>query len=240
MRKKTALITGASGEIGSAIAIKMAEAGYDLFLTCRSREEKLKADAAKITDIYRVACRIFAGDLSDPAVCRELFEGIEDLDVLVNNAGISRIGLLSELQAKQWEEIVGINLSAPLYLSQLAIPLFLRKKEGSIINISSVWGEVGASMESAYSATKGGLNALTKALAKELAPSNIRVNAISCGLIDTAMNAHLSKEEMQDLIAQIPANRAGTPEDVASLVLQLAQSTTYLTGQVIRLDGGWI
>ena len=240
MRKKTALITGASGEIGSAIAIRMAEAGYDLFLTCRNREEKLKADAARILDTYRVACTVFAGDLSDPAVCRKLFDGIEDLDILVNNAGISRIGLLSELRAEQWEEIVGINLSAPLYLSQLAIPLFLRKKVGSIINISSVWGEVGASMESAYSATKGGLNALTKALAKELAPSSIRVNAISCGLIDTAMNAHLTKEEMQDLIAQIPANRAGTPEDVASLVLQLAQSTTYLTGQVIRLDGAWI
>ena len=240
MHRKTALITGASGAIGYAIATRLAEDGYDLFLTCKSREEQLKADAATIQDTYRVACKTFAGDLSDPDVCKALFDGVDDLDVLVNNAGISHVGLLSDLKREQWEEIIGINLSAPLYLSQLAIPKFLRKKDGCIINISSVWGEVGASTECAYSATKGGLNALTKALAKELAPSNIRVNAISCGLIDTPMNAHLSAEEMQDLVDEIPANRAGTPEDVADLVLQLIKSTSYLTGQVIRLDGAWI
>lgn len=240
MHRKTALITGASGAIGQAIATKLAEDGYELFLTCKSRKEQLNAFAATIRDSYKVACTTFAGDLSDPGVCRSLFDAIDDLDVLVNNAGISHVGLLSEMTSEQWEEIVGINLSAPLYLSQLAIPKFLRKKDGCIINISSVWGEVGASTECAYSATKGGLNALTKALAKELAPSNIRVNAISCGLIDTPMNAQLSAQEMQDLIDQIPANRAGTPEDVAELVLQLVQSTSYLTGQVIRLDGAWI
>ena len=165
---------------------------------------------------------------------------MDALDVLINNAAISYVGLLSELSPAQWEKIVGVNLSAPLYCSQLAIPMFLSKKEGCIINISSVWGEVGASMEVAYSATKGGLNAFTRALAKELAPSGIRVNAISCGLIDTKMNAHLSPEEMQDVIDDIPANRAGEPADVAKLALQLAESGTYLTGQVIRLDGAWI
>ena len=240
MRRKTALITGATGGIGREMAIQFAMSGYDLFLCCHKEEEQLKKDAKFLTETYHVDCGIFAGDLSDPDMCKSLFEQVDALDVLINNAAISYVGLLSELSPAQWEKIVGVNLSAPLYCSQLAIPMFLSKKEGCIINISSVWGEVGASMEVAYSATKGGLNAFTRALAKELAPSGIRVNAISCGLIDTKMNAHLSPEEMQDVIDDIPANRAGEPADVAKLALQLAESGTYLTGQVIRLDGAWI
>ncbi len=240
MLRKSALVTGASRGIGRAIAQSFARAGYDLLLTCVRATEELDRFAEQLQADEKVGVKTFTGDLSDPAVCEQLFLQVEDLDVLINNAGISRTGLLTDLSPAEWEEIVGVNLSAPLYCSRLAIPVFLRKKSGCIINISSVWGEVGASMEVAYSATKGGLNAFTRALAKELAPSNIRVNAVSCGLIDTRMNAHLSTEEMQELIGEIPANRIGKPEDVADLVLQLAQSNTYLTGQVIRLDGGWI
>lgn len=240
MHKKTALITGASRGIGKAIAQKLALAGYDLILTCVRSEEELRTFAAKLTQTHQVRVSTFTGDLSERTACERLFADLADLDVLINNAGISVTGLLTDLSAKEWEKIVGVNLSAPLYCSQLAIPLFLKKKEGCIINISSVWGEVGASMEVAYSATKGGLNAFTKALAKELAPSNIRVNAVSCGLIDTQMNAHLSETEMEELISEIPADRIGKPEDVADLVLQLCESNSYLTGQVIRLDGGWI
>ncbi|MCR5222717.1 MAG: SDR family oxidoreductase [Lachnospiraceae bacterium] len=240
MQKKKALITGASGGIGKAIATEFAKAGYDLYLTCRKAEQVLLSLAKELRENYGVDCVTFSGDLSDPEVCEQLFVKIKDLDVLVNNAGIASIGLLTDLTPERWKEIEGINLSAPLYLSRLAIPLFLRKKNGCIINISSVWGDVGASMEVAYSATKGGLNAMTRALAKELGPSNIRVNAISCGLIDTPMNAHLSSEEWDKLIEEIPADRAGKPEEVAALALQLAESSSYLTGQVIRLDGGWI
>ncbi|MCR4684968.1 MAG: SDR family oxidoreductase [Lachnospiraceae bacterium] len=240
MLRKSALVTGASRGIGRAIAQSFARAGYDLLLTCVRSADELNRFAEQLQADEKVGVKTFTGDLSDPAVCEQLFSQVEDLDVLINNAGISRTGLLTDLSPAEWEEIVGVNLSAPLYCSRLAIPVFLRKKSGCIINISSVWGEVGASMEVAYSATKGGLNAFTRALAKELAPSNIRVNAVSCGLIDTRMNAHLSTEEMQELIGEIPANRIGKPEDVADLVLQLAQSNTYLTGQVIRLDGGWI
>ena len=116
----------------------------------------------------------------------------------------------------------------------------LKKHSGKIVQISSVWGTHGASMEAAYSASKGGLHSLTKALAKELAPSNIQVNAIACGLIDTHMNACYSKEELNDLISQIPANRMGKPSDVAHLTLSLASATNYLTGQIITLDGGWM
>lgn len=240
MQKKKALITGASGGIGKAIAETFAKEGYDLYLTCRRAEDVLLSLAGKLRENYGVDCVTFSGDLSDPEVCEQLFVKLKDLDVLVNNAGIASIGLLTDLTPERWKEIEGINLSAPLYLSRLAIPLFLRKKNGCIINISSVWGDVGASMEVAYSATKGGLNAMTRALAKELGPSNIRVNAISCGLIDTPMNAHLSSEEWDKLIEEIPADRAGKPEEVAALALQLAESSSYLTGQVIRLDGGWI
>lgn len=240
MQKKKALITGASGGIGKAIAETFAKEGYDLYLTCRKAEQVLLSLAKELRENYGVDCVTFSGDLSDPEVCEQLFVKIKDLDVLVNNAGIASIGLLTDLTPERWKEIEGINLSAPLYLSRLAIPLFLRKKNGCIINISSVWGDVGASMEVAYSATKGGLNAMTRALAKELGPSNIRVNAISCGLIDTPMNAHLSPEEWDKLIEEIPADRAGKPEEVAALAIQLAESSSYLTGQVIRLDGGWI
>ena len=240
MQKKKALITGASGGIGKAIAETFAKEGYDLYLTCRKAEQVLLSLAKELRENYGADCVTFSGDLSDPEVCEQLFVKIKDLDVLVNNAGIASIGLLTDLTPERWKEIEGINLSAPLYLSRLAIPLFLRKKSGCIINISSVWGDVGASMEVAYSATKGGLNAMTRALAKELGPSNIRVNAISCGLIDTPMNAHLSSEEWDKLIEEIPADRAGKPEEVAALALQLAESSSYLTGQVIRLDGGWI
>lgn len=240
MQKKKALITGASGGIGKAIAETFAKEGYDLYLTCRKAEQVLLSLAKELRENYGADCVTFSGDLSDPEVCEQLFVKIKDLDVLINNAGIASIGLLTDLTPERWKEIEGINLSAPLYLSRLAIPLFLRKKNGCIINISSVWGDVGASMEVAYSATKGGLNAMTRALAKELGPSNIRVNAISCGLIDTPMNAHLSSEEWDKLIEEIPADRAGKPEEVAALALQLAESSSYLTGQVIRLDGGWI
>ncbi len=240
MQKKKALITGASGGIGKAIAETFAKEGYDLYLTCRKAEQVLLSLAKELRENYGADCVTFSGDLSDSEVCEQLFAKIKDLDVLVNNAGIASIGLLTDLTPERWKEIEGINLSAPLYLSRLAIPLFLRKKNGCIINISSVWGDVGASMEVAYSATKGGLNAMTRALAKELGPSNIRVNAISCGLIDTPMNAHLSSEEWDKLIEEIPADRAGKPEEVAALALQLAESSSYLTGQVIRLDGGWI
>ena len=168
-----------------------------------------------------------------------LFSEINHLDVLVNNAGISYGGLLSDMSAEDWHKVMAVNLDSCFYTSKHAIPLMLKKHSGRIINISSVWGNVGASMEVAYSASKGGINAFTKALAKELAPSNIQVNAIACGVIDTSMNACFTAEDMVALTEEIPADRIGKPEEVAHLSLQLAQAPTYLTGQIITLDGGW-
>ena len=237
---KTALITGASRGIGRAIAYRFAEAGYNLILTCEKSEKLLYDLSEELSKTYGINCRVFVGDISAPAKCNELFRGIDSLDVLINNAGISYVGLLSEMSDVEWSRVMGVNMYAPFFLSRLAIPLFLKKHEGRIINITSVWGEVGASMEVAYSTSKGGLIAFTKALAKELAPSNIAVNALSLGMMDTEMNAHLSEEEKQEIIDDIPADRIGDPKDVAELALKIAESPSYLTGQIIRFDGAWI
>ncbi len=162
------------------------------------------------------------------------------MDVLVNNAGISYIGLLQDMTSDDWDRIVRTNLTSVFNCCRLAIPYMVEKKCGKIINISSVWGVAGASCEVAYSATKGGINAFTKALAKELAPSGIQVNAIACGAIDTEMNHFLNQEELIDLIDEIPAGRLGKAEEVADLAYHLGYKGSYLTGQVIGLDGGWI
>lgn len=237
---KTALISGASRGIGKAIAYRFAEAGYDLILTCEKSEEILNNLSRELSTTYNINCRTFAGDLSVPANCEELFKNVESLDVLINNAGVSYVGLLSDMSYEDWTRIMGVNLNSVFYLTKLALTLFLKKHSGSIINISSVWGEVGASMEVAYSASKGGINAFTRALAKELAPSNIAVNAIAPGMMDTDMNAHLSEDEVQDIINEIPADKIGDPKEAAELVLKIAESPSYLTGQIIRFDGAWI
>ena len=168
-----------------------------------------------------------------------LFSLIEHLDVLINNAGISYVGLLSEMSPSDWRKILSTNLDAVFYTSRLAIPLMLQKHSGKIINISSVWGNVGASMEVAYSASKGAVNSFTKALAKELAPSHIQVNAIACGIIDTDMNRCFSPEEMEALRQEIPCDRIGTPFEAAQTVRSILNAPAYLTGQIITLDGGW-
>lgn len=237
--KKTALITGASRGIGKATAAAYAAAGYDLYLTCLHSKETLNNFAEELKQTYGVAVSVFIGDMSDYAFVEEIFAHINTLDVLINNAGISYIGLLSEMEIETWHRIIDTNLSSAFYTSRLAVPLMLSRKSGRIINISSVWGNVGASMEAAYSASKGGLNSLTKALAKELAPSNIQVNAIACGVIETDMNNRLQEEEIKNLRETIPADRFGNVEEVALLALQLADAPSYLTGQIITLDGGW-
>ncbi len=186
----------------------------------------------------------FSGTWGNPADCQALFKKIRKqfggVDVLVNNAGISYIGLLQDMTSDDWDRIVRTNLTSVFNCCRLAIPYMVEKKCGKIINISSVWGVAGASCEVAYSATKGGINAFTKALAKELAPSGIQVNAIACGAIDTEMNHFLNQEELIDLIDEIPAGRLGKAEEVADLAYHLGYKDSYLTGQVIGLDGGWI
>lgn len=238
--KKNILITGASRGIGRAIAYAFAKEGYTLYLTCIHSKDILENLKIELENTYAISCHIFIGDMGDFSFVSSLFRSIPHLDVLVNNAGISHIGLLSDLTVEEWQKIMSVNLDSCFYTCKLAVPGMVYLKQGKIINISSIWGNVGASMEVAYSTSKGAINAFTKALAKELAPSNVQVNAISCGIIDTQMNACFSPEEKALLIEEIPANRFGTPSEVAHMVLQLANSPTYLTGQIITFDGGYL
>lgn len=237
---KTALITGASRGIGKAIAKRLAAEGFELYLICQSSSAKLEKLKSELEQDYSIRCHNFILDIGDYEAAASVFEQIPRLDVLVNNAGISYIGLLSEMSVPDWQRVMNTNLNAVFYCSKLAIPGMLSVKKGRIINISSVWGLTGASMEAAYSASKGGVNSFTKALAKELAPSNIQVNAIACGVIDTEMNSCFEAGELDSLRSEIPADRFGRVEEVAGLVYQLTQAPAYLTGQVITLDGGWI
>lgn len=237
--RKTALITGASRGIGRAAAECFATAGYDLILTCSQSVNTLQAVAASLEEANPVRCLALQADMGNENDVQRLFASVSDLDVLVNNAGISHMGLLSDMTAEEWHRVMAVNLDSCFYTCRAAIPLMLKRHRGKIINVSSVWGTRGASMEVAYSASKGGMNAFTKALAKELAPSNIQVNAIACGVIDTAMNGVLSPEELEALREEIPADRLGRPEEVAELILGLATAPAYLTGQIITIDGGW-
>lgn len=236
---KTALVTGASRGIGFAIATILARNGYELHLTCKNSIDKLQEIATILSVTYKVPCHAYKTDMGSFAEVGTLFSNIDSLDVLINNAGVSHIGLLQDTTADEWQNVIDTNLSSVFYTCKMAVPKMIAKQNGTIINISSIWGNCGASMEVAYSASKGGVNAFTKALAKELAPSNITVNAISCGVIDTDMNKCFSEAEMNTLIDEIPANRLGTPEEVAELTYQLINSPKYLTGQIIGIDGGF-
>ena len=217
----TVLITGASRGIGAAIAEVFARHGYQLILNCCHSETALKALSDELSDKYHVTVLPVIGD------------------VLINNAGISHIGLLQDMTYEQWQHVINTNLSSVFSCCKYALPDMLHKKSGRILNISSVWGNVGASCEVAYSASKGAVNSFTKALAKEVAPSGISVNAIACGTIDTSMNACFSAEERADLESEIPCGRYGTPVETAELAYAIVSQSPYLTGQIITLDGGW-
>lgn len=244
MDKKTVLVTGASRGIGRAIALAFAKEGYHVFLNCNHSVTQLEQVRQEIEALPGGSCDMVIGNVGNPEHVEKMFRSIykkcKSIDVLVNNAGIAHIGLLSDMTDKEWNHIVQTNLSSVFYCSRAVISQMVSKKAGRIINISSMWGTVGASCEVAYSATKSAVHGLTRALAKELAPSNIQVNAIACGVIDTAMNAGLSDEDKIVLQNEIPASRFGTPEEVAEVALQLAAAPTYLTGQIIGVDGGYL
>lgn len=244
MNKKTVLVTGASRGIGRAIALAFANEGYHVFLNCNHSVIQLEKVRAEIEEIPNATCDLVIGDVGNPDHVEKMFKSIykkcKSLDVLVNNAGIAHIGLLSDMTDKEWSRIIQTNLSSVFYCSRAVIPPMVAKKTGKIINISSMWGTAGASCEAAYSAAKSGVHGLTKALAKELGPSNIQVNAIACGVIDTTMNQQLSEEDKIVLKNEIPASRFGDPQEVADMVIQLVNSPTYLTGQVIGFDGAYL
>lgn len=238
---KTALVTGASRGIGAATAEALAQRGCHLILTCERSMDALTALSVRLSTTYEVPVTPVRCDAGDAEQVAALFDAhVHRLDILINNAGRSVTGLIQDLTPEAWDALMRTNLSSCFYTSRLAIPKFLAGGGGAIVNISSVWGDVGAAAEAAYSATKGGVAAFTRALGKELAPSRIPVNALACGFIDTAMNAEYNDAEREAIRAEIPADRFGTPEEAAAAVVRLLEMPDYLTGQVIRLDGGWI
>lgn len=243
MERKHVLITGSSRGIGRTCALAFAEHGWHVFINCRNSLDQLKETERMILASGGI-CTMLPGDVGNPDDVRTMFDKISTLcgglEVLVNNAGRAYFGLLSDMTDEDWRAVIDTDLSSAFYCCRAAIPYMVSRKSGKIINISSMWGTAGASCEAAYSAAKSGLHGLTRALAKELAPSNIQVNALACGVIDTEMNARLSTEERSALEEEIPAGRYGTPEETARAVLMLAEAPAYLTGQIIGLDGGMI
>ena len=213
-------------------------------MNCSSSVDELKKLRAYITEKYHTPCTLVPGNVGNPdhvrTIYNKIYQECTHLDVLVNNAGISYINLLTDMTDEDWNRIIQTNLSSVFYCCRQAIPPMVSKRSGKIINISSMWGTSGASCEVAYSATKSGIHGLTRALAKELAPSNIQVNAIACGVIDTEMNGRLNEEERQDLMDEIPSGRFADPEEVAELALKLTDTPAYMTGQIIGIDGGFI
>ena len=240
--EKKVLITGASRGIGRAIALAFSEEGNRLFLSAKERTEALLL-VQKEAQEKGAFVSVFTGDLSEPSVQDALFQAATDFfgtpDILIHNAGQACTGLFQDMDDAALTRVIHTDLLSVLLLTRRFLPGMIKRQSGKIISLSSVYGETGASCEVAYSAAKGGISAFTKALAKELAPSHISVNAVAPGYIDTDMNAALSLEERQALTEEIPAGRAGTPEEVAALVRFLSEAPEYLTGQVIKIDGGW-
>lgn len=244
--RPTVLITGASRGIGKEIAKQFAKNGYNLVLICRTKIIELDKLAYELRNDYDIDVNTYAIDFGKFEEAKELFEnripsdGIGVIEILINNAGICHKKLFTELSSDDLMEVLNSNLVGAMLCSQYVLQGMIQRKSGKIINVSSVWGSVGASMEVAYSTSKAGLNGFTKALAKEVAPSNIQINAVACGMIDTQMNSSLTKEELEHIIEEIPANRMGTTVEVGEFIYQIAISPAYLTGQVIHFDGGWI
>ena len=238
---KTALITGGTKGIGKAIAQAFLERGYEVVLNYHKDEAAALATQEEF-NMLGYCPVLLRADVSDEVqvrnMFREFFSIYDNLDVLVNNAGISLIKVIQDTTLSDWNRVFDTNIKSAFLCSREVTNKMVYARGGSIINISSIWGEVGASCEVAYSASKGAVIAFTKALAKELAPSNVRVNCIAPGVIDTDMNRHLLEDEMEELIASIPMGRIGAPEEVAKACVYLAESE-YVTGEVLSVGGGF-
>lgn len=240
---KTVLITGGSGGIGERIALEFGKQGYKVCIHCNSSVASAESTAETIRAMGSDAA-IFKADIASEAEIKKMFAEIKifcgGVDVLVNNAGMSMIKLISDTSCEEWDRLFSVNTRSQFLCAKEAIPYMISKKQGRIINVSSMWGVSGASCEVAYSASKAAVIGFTKALAKELAPSNITVNCIAPGLIDTKMNSSLSDEDKQALREETPMGRLGIPEDIARTVLFLADDKAdFITGQTINCDGGF-
>lgn len=240
--KKNIVVTGASRGIGAAIVKLLAESGYNVLLNYNESEEKAKQIQHEL-DQKGINIEIFKADVSKREECKKFVEyaikKFGHIDVLVNNAGIAQFKMFTDITDEEWNNMLQTNLNSVFYMSQETAKHMINRKEGNIINISSIWGLVGSSCEVHYSMTKAAINGMTKALAKELAPSNIRVNAIAPGLINTDMNNDIAPETMKEIAKEIPLGRIGEPIDIARCAKWLVEDE-YTTGQIISPNGGWV
>lgn len=239
---KNVLITGASGGIGRASALAFAEKGHAVALHYNTNEKAARVTAEEI-NARGGRAEIFKADIVSESEVNAMFDQVEQdlghIDVLVNNAGADWKGLLTDMTCAEWEKIMAVNCTGVFLCCRRALPTMIRNHSGSIVNVSSMWGEVGASCEVAYSASKSAVIGLTKALAKEVGPSGIRVNCVSPGVIDTPMNGDLTDTDMAALCDETPLMRIGTPREAADAILFLAESE-FITGQVLGVSGGFV
>lgn len=234
---KVAIVTGGSKGIGASIVKKLSQNGYSVILNYNT--SKIKAEKIALTNKN---IHLFKADVSNYFEVQSLVNyaitNLGKIDLLVNNAGIDLIKTINDTSIEDFDNILKTNLYSAFYTSKEVSKYMINQKFGSIINISSIWGLIGASCEMAYSVSKAGLDAMTKSLAKELGPSNIRINSIAPGIIDTDMNKFLNEEEKKSIISEIPLEKIGNVSDISECVLFLANSS-YITGQIIQVNGGW-
>lgn len=221
IKMKKVLITGGATGIGKAAALLFAEKGYEVFITYN----KTKPDY----EVNMIKC-----DLAKPDDIKRAFDEVGDIDVLVNNAGVSLIKMINDTEEEEYDKLFDVNAKACFFCSKEAVLRMIKKHSGAIVNVSSMWGQIGASCEVAYSMSKSAVIGLTRALSQELAPSGITVNCVSPGIIDTRMNSMFDKSELE---AEVPLGRLGTPEEVADAILFLAENK-YITGQILGVNGG--
>ena len=236
---RTALVTGASRGIGAAIARGLAADGYRIAVNYHSREADAKALCRELQQIAGLPHILVRADVSDRSQVESMFHTIGEVDVLVNNAGIAQQKLFTDLTEADWDRMFDVDVKGVFHCCQLALPHMIHQKSGAIVNISSMWGQVGASCEAAYSATKGAVIALTKALAKELGPSGIRVNCVAPGVILTDMCANVAPDILAGMAEETPLGRNGMPMDVAKAIAYLADAE-FVTGQVLGVSGGYV
>lgn len=239
---KTAVITGAAKGIGAAIAVAFAKSGYKVVINYNKSEERARSLCQILNDTYPTEAVCIQADVSTPEGAKKLISeslsAFGGIDVLVNNAGIAQQKLFTDITNEDWQNMINTNLSSVFYVSREAVPFMVSKKSGSIVNISSIWGETGGSCEVHYSAAKAGVIGLTKALAKELAPSGITVNCVCPGVIRTDMLSSFTADDLKALAEETPVMRLGSPKDVADAVFYLGTNSGFVTGQVLGVNGG--
>jgi 3-oxoacyl-[acyl-carrier protein] reductase len=236
---KVVFITGGSRGIGACAVKAFAEAGYKVAFTYLKSENEALCLSKSTGALAIKADASSSKEMSD--AIKRACEELGHVDILINNVGISEFSLFTDISDDMWHRMIDTNLSSAFYASRAVLPQMINRKDGCIINVSSMWGQVGASCEVHYSASKAGLIGLTKALAKEVAPSGIRVNCVAPGAIDTEMNACLSDEAIEEIKNETPLGRLGTPEEIANILLFLAdERSSFITGQIIGANGGMI